>query len=83
MRITPHAGLAVNGTRGVASPGRPGELDEPEHRTKPPVYACDYSDELDAVDARGHVKVPDGPGLGVPIDWDWVRAHQTDEVVYE
>jgi len=52
-------------------------------RTKPPVYACDYSDELDAVDARGHVKVPDGPGLGAPIDWDWVGAHQTDEVVYE
>ena len=51
--------------------------------TKPPVYACDYSDELDAIDQRGHVKVPDGPGLGVPIDWDWLRAHQTDEVVYE
>src|ERR1700716_54363 len=51
--------------------------------TKPPVYACDYSDELDAVDKHGHVKVPEGPGLGVPIDWDWLRAHQTDEVVYE
>jgi L-alanine-DL-glutamate epimerase-like enolase superfamily enzyme len=51
--------------------------------TKPPIYACDYSDELDAVDARGHVPVPTGPGLGAPIDWDWVRAHQTDEVVYE
>jgi len=52
-------------------------------RTKPPVYACDYSDELDAVDKHGHVNVPDGLGLGVPIDWDWVRAHETDQVVYE
>jgi L-alanine-DL-glutamate epimerase-like enolase superfamily enzyme len=51
--------------------------------TKPPVYAGDYSDELEAVDAHGHVPVPTGPGLGAPIDWDWVRAHQVDEVVYE
>ena len=52
-------------------------------RTKPPVYACDYSDELDSVDALGRVPVPVGPGLGTPVDWDWVRAHQTDELVYE
>src|SRR2546429_7310368 len=51
--------------------------------TKPPVYASDYSDELDAVDADGHVPVPTGPGLGTPVDWSWVRAHQTDEVSYE
>jgi L-alanine-DL-glutamate epimerase-like enolase superfamily enzyme len=51
--------------------------------TKPPVYASDYSDELDAVDSQGHVPVPTGPGLGAPVDWDWVRAHQTDEVVYD
>ena len=48
-----------------------------------PVYASDYSDELDAVDAHGHVPVPTGPGLGAPVDWDWVSAHQTDQVVYE
>jgi len=51
-------------------------------RHKPPVYACDYSDDLDAVDGNGHVPVPTGPGLGAPVDWDWVRAHQIDEVVY-
>jgi L-alanine-DL-glutamate epimerase-like enolase superfamily enzyme len=50
--------------------------------TKPAVYACDYSDELEAIDARGHVPVPTGPGLGAPVDWDWVRAHRADEVVY-
>ncbi len=42
----------------------------------PPVYT-DYSDALDAIDADGSVPVPDGPGLGVEIDWDYVRAHQT------
>jgi L-alanine-DL-glutamate epimerase-like enolase superfamily enzyme len=52
-------------------------------RTKPPIYTSDYSDELDAVDANGHVPVPDGPGLGVAIDWDWIGAHQTDQVIYE
>ena len=38
--------------------------------TTPPVYACDYSDDLQAIDAEGHVPVPRGPGVGVPIDWD-------------
>jgi len=52
-------------------------------RVKPPIYACGYSDELDAVDATGHVPVPSGPGLGVTIDWEWVRAHEAGKVVYE
>jgi L-alanine-DL-glutamate epimerase-like enolase superfamily enzyme len=51
--------------------------------TKPPIYASDYSDELEAVDAHGHVPVPTAPGLGAPVDWDWLRAHQLDQVVYE
>lgn len=51
-------------------------------RTKPPIYACGYSDELDAIDASGCVPVPDGPGLGVTIDWDWVRAHTVGTMVY-
>jgi L-alanine-DL-glutamate epimerase-like enolase superfamily enzyme len=48
-----------------------------------PVYAGDYSDALDAVDARGHVPVPQGPGLGAAIDWDYVRSRQVDAVTYE
>lgn len=47
------------------------------------LYADGYSDALDAIDARGHVPVPQGPGLGVTIDWDWVRAHETGVVVYD
>jgi L-alanine-DL-glutamate epimerase-like enolase superfamily enzyme len=52
-------------------------------RTKPPIYADGYSDELDAVDRRGHVPVPQGPGLGVTLDWDWLRAHEAGQTVYE
>lgn len=50
---------------------------------KPPLYADGYSDELDAVDSRGHVPVPQGPGLGVTLDWDFIRRHETGKVVYE
>ncbi|MDP8924660.1 MAG: mandelate racemase [Chloroflexota bacterium] len=51
--------------------------------TKPPIYACGYSDELDAIDANGQVPVPQGPGLGVTIDWDWVNKNRVGHVVYE
>ena len=44
--------------------------------TSPPVY-LDYSDDLDAIDEHGHVPVPDGPGLGVEIDWKFVEAHRS------
>jgi L-alanine-DL-glutamate epimerase-like enolase superfamily enzyme len=36
-----------------------------------------------AADTNGHVPVPQGPGLGVEIDWDWVSRHQTAVVEYE
>ncbi len=51
--------------------------------TKPPIYADGYSDELDAIDANGHVPVPTGPGLGVSIDWAWVAKNRTGHAVYE
>jgi L-alanine-DL-glutamate epimerase-like enolase superfamily enzyme len=50
--------------------------------TKPPIYSCGYTDDLDSVDSNGHVAVPTGPGLGVTIDWDWVRAHEVGHAVY-
>ncbi len=46
------------------------------------IYGEGYRDSLDAVDARGHVPVPQGPGLGVAIDWDWVAHHRTALVEY-
>ncbi|GAA1279772.1 mandelate racemase family protein [Pseudonocardia aurantiaca] len=47
------------------------------------VYADGYSDDLESVDEHGHVPVPQSPGLGVEIDWDWVTRHETGAVVYE
>ena len=38
-----------------------------------PVYACDYSDDLDAVDEHGCVPVPTDPGLGVEYDWNYIE----------
>ncbi len=43
----------------------------------------DYVDDLTAIDAEGTVPVPQGPGLGVAINWDWVEHHRTGLVVYE
>jgi L-alanine-DL-glutamate epimerase-like enolase superfamily enzyme len=47
------------------------------------IFADGYSDDLDSVDSKGCVAVPEGPGLGVTIDWDWVRKHETGKVIYE
>ena len=35
----------------------------------------DYSDELNAVDKNGNVFAPDGHGIGVELDWDWINKH--------
>jgi L-alanine-DL-glutamate epimerase-like enolase superfamily enzyme len=43
----------------------------------PPVYACGYSDQPDAVGKDGCVAVPTGPGLGVTYDWDFVMRNRT------
>lgn len=49
----------------------------------PPVYACGYSDELDAVGEDGCFPVPDGPGLGVTYDWDFIDRNRTRLHVFE
>lgn len=41
-----------------------------------PIY-MNFSDELGAIDANGMVPIPKGPGLGVEIDWDFVKKHET------
>jgi L-alanine-DL-glutamate epimerase-like enolase superfamily enzyme len=45
--------------------------------TSAPVYADYDGDNLDSIDANGHVPVPTGPGLGVSHDWDFIEAHRT------
>jgi L-alanine-DL-glutamate epimerase-like enolase superfamily enzyme len=49
-------------------------------KSKPPVYPDEFTDELENVDENGHVKVPQGPGLGVELDWDYIRSHEVDRV---
>jgi L-alanine-DL-glutamate epimerase-like enolase superfamily enzyme len=49
----------------------------------PPVYACGYSDALEAVGADGCYPVPDGPGLGVRYDWDYIAANVQQVHVFE
>jgi L-alanine-DL-glutamate epimerase-like enolase superfamily enzyme len=52
--------------------------------TQPPVYEGGYSDMIDTVDNEGTVAVPNGPGLGVEYDWDYIDAHQTGQThIYE
>lgn len=49
----------------------------------PPVYTCGYSDQIDSIDAEGTVPVPDGPGLGVSYDWDWINKHAVQRHVFD
>ena len=42
-----------------------------------------YRDGIDAIDEHGCVDVPEGPGLGVEYDWDFILAHRTDGAVYK
>ena len=49
----------------------------------PPVYNCGYSDLEKDLPADGMLPVPDGPGLGVSYDWEYIDAHKTQQVVFE
>lgn len=43
----------------------------------PPVYLSDYDDNPTGLDGDGCVPVPEGPGLGVTYDWDFITRQQT------
>lgn len=45
----------------------------------PPAYLCDYSEALESVGSDGCYPVPDGQGLGVRYDWEFIRA-RTEQV---
>lgn len=49
----------------------------------PPVYTCGYSDQPEDLGADGCVPVPDGPGLGVQYDWDFIERQRTALLVFE
>jgi L-alanine-DL-glutamate epimerase-like enolase superfamily enzyme len=58
---------------GLLNPGNQG--------TNVPIYE-NYADGMDQVDKNGCVFAPQGPGLGVTLDWDYIRAHTTQHIVY-
>ncbi|MFH1085357.1 MAG: enolase C-terminal domain-like protein [Chloroflexota bacterium] len=47
------------------------------------IYACDYRDGLEAIDADGCVPVPQGPGLGVTYNWELIARNRTGYVEYK
>lgn len=60
-----------------------GLLNPKVKKTKPPIYPAEFTDELENVDENGHVAVPQGSGLGVEMDWDYIESRRVDTVVYE
>jgi L-alanine-DL-glutamate epimerase-like enolase superfamily enzyme len=48
----------------------------------PPVYACDYSDQPEALGSDGCMPVPDGPGLGVQYDWSLIERNRVAHFIY-
>ncbi len=49
----------------------------------PNLYLDGYRDALDAIDSKGHVPIPQKPGLGVDINWDWVNKQRANLIVFE
>jgi L-alanine-DL-glutamate epimerase-like enolase superfamily enzyme len=49
----------------------------------PPAFTCGYSDQMDAVGSDGCYPVPEGPGLGVTHDWDFIARNRTATHVFE
>jgi L-alanine-DL-glutamate epimerase-like enolase superfamily enzyme len=48
----------------------------------PPVYLCRYSDQPEAIGADGCLPVPDGPGLGVRYDWNFIEQNRVNHVAF-
>jgi L-alanine-DL-glutamate epimerase-like enolase superfamily enzyme len=41
----------------------------------PPIYLCGYDDQIESIGDDGCVSVPDGPGLGVTYDWEFIEKN--------
>jgi hypothetical protein len=50
---------------------------------QPPIFACGYSDSPEQVAKDGSFPVPNGPGLGVSYDWEFIRRHETGRRVVD
>ena len=58
-----------------------GLLNPANEGTSSPIY-LDYADGLEEIDEKGCVYAPQGAGLGVTLDWDYIRAHTTEHLAY-
>jgi L-alanine-DL-glutamate epimerase-like enolase superfamily enzyme len=45
-----------------------------------PIYAAGYEGGLYSIDENGYVDVPQGSGLGVIFDWDFINSHSQGKV---
>jgi L-alanine-DL-glutamate epimerase-like enolase superfamily enzyme len=43
---------------------------------QPPIFTCGYTDSPDQVGTDGCFPVPNGPGLGVNYDWEFIRQNE-------
>ena len=59
---------------GLVHPKAPGS-------SETPIY-LDYSDGLSSIDGEGCVAVPEGHGLGVEINWDYVERFRVGKQVF-
>ena len=50
---------------------------------QPPIFACNYGDQISNVGPDGCVPVPTGPGLGVTYDWDKISKWEIARDVFE
>ena len=48
----------------------------------PPIYGEGYSDQADAVGKDGCVPVPDGLGLGLIYDWDFIQRNRVEVLTF-
>ena len=48
-----------------------------------PHYRGDYAERIDVIDDQGCIEVPEGPGLGVQYDWDFIERHITDRKKFD
>lgn len=47
------------------------------------VFACGYTDQLDGIGEDGCFPLPEGPGLGVRYDWNYIAKNRTALHVFE
>ena len=49
----------------------------------PEPYASEYSDSLRSIGKDGCVSVPEGPGLGIELNWDYIESRTPGVTVYD